>query len=176
LPPLRRSWSYRALAGSDRGKGDIAASVNEARRAVLGAFEGSAEAFSPIVYLRGPDGVLFDFKGRKVAPPDHRVAPQPATSGINPALGRLLNKPFSLLLGDRSRQQRPALVGFRDKLHKELAKASAPVSTHLPMSALTQRFALHRGVARLGAEFQKAFRGGSLRSLVGPGAPGPHNP
>jgi hypothetical protein len=59
---------YRALAGADQGKGDVARCLNEARRAILAAFEGSAEAFSPVLYLRGPDGVLFDFKGRKVTP------------------------------------------------------------------------------------------------------------
>ncbi|AUX45918.1 uncharacterized protein SOCE26_074200 [Sorangium cellulosum] len=169
---------YRALAGASRSKGDIAAAMNEARRAMLGAFEGSAEAFSPVVYLRGPDGVLFDFKGRKITAPAPHPAAKPAARGLDPALARLLGKPFSLLLGDRFRGQRPVLSGFRDKLHKELVKASVPASPALPMSAIAQRFALHRGVTRLDAEFQKTFRDGAppppfvevLAGFVGPGA------
>lgn len=57
---------YRALSGADRGRGDIANAMNEARRAILGSFETSAEAFSPVVYLRGPDGVIFNFDERQI--------------------------------------------------------------------------------------------------------------
>ena len=168
---------YRAMAGADRGRGDIAVAMNEARRAVLGSFESSAQAFSPVVYLRGPDGVLFDFKGRKVAPPSPTASVSETPSGMNPALARVLQKPFSLLIGDRSREQRAALAGFRDKLQKELVKASTPATAQMSMSALAQRFVLHRGAQKLGAEFQKAFRGGAppptylepLARLVKPG-------
>jgi len=168
---------YRALAGADRGRGDIAMAMNEARRAVLGSLEASAQAFSPVLYLRGPDGVLFDFKGRKVAPPSSITVVSQAPSGMNPALARILAKPFSLLLGDRSREQRAAVAGFRDKLQKELAKTSVPVAPQISMSALAQRFTLHRGAAKLTAEFQKIFRGGTpaptfvepLARLVKPG-------
>ena len=167
---------YRALASSQRGKGDIAIGMNEARRSILATFEGSAEAFSPVVYLRGPDGVLFDFKGRKIAPPALSAAAA-TPSGLDPAVGRILSKPFSLLLGDRWRDQRGALTSFRDKLNKDLAKVSPQVSPILSMSALTQRFSLHRGGAKLCAEFQKAFRGGAppppfleaLARVIGPG-------
>jgi hypothetical protein len=168
---------YRALAGRDRGQGDIALALNEARRAILGAFEGSAEAFSPVVYLRGPDGVLFDFKGRKLAPPAPRAVATPVRSGIDPALAKLLGRPFSLVIGDRWKSEQATLQGFRDKLHKELAKASAPAAQALPMSAVAQRFALHRGADKLGGEFQKAFPGGvaappivrALGRVIGPG-------
>src|SRR5262249_27962461 len=80
---------YRALAGVDQENGDIALAINEARRAILGAFEGSAEAFTPAVYLRGPSGVLFDFKGRKVAAPAPRPAARQGSSRLDPALRRL---------------------------------------------------------------------------------------
>jgi hypothetical protein len=168
---------YRALAGGGKGQGDIAQSLNEARRAILGAFEGSAEAFSPVVYLRGPDGVLFDFKGRKVAPAAPQRTVTEASRGIEPALVRLVRGPFALLLGDRWKGERAALAGFRDKLHQELAKLSVPASPELPMSALTQRFALRRGADKLGVEFQKAFRSSAaippvvvaLSRLIGPG-------
>jgi hypothetical protein len=168
---------YRALAGADQGKGNVAVSMNEARRALLGAFERSAEAFSPVVYLRGPDGVLFDFKGRKIAPPAPATAMRSAPGGMPPAFTRLLAKPFTLVLGDRFKDQRSALTSFRDKLHKELIKVSVPVGSQMSMSALAQRFAMHRGAGKLGAEFQRAFRGGAppppfidaVASFIGPG-------
>lgn len=77
---------YRTLAGADRRRGDIAVSLNEARRAVLGAFGGSAEAFSPVLYLRGSSGVLFDFGDRRLgasgtAPPSQRTTPVPRRPG-----------------------------------------------------------------------------------------------
>jgi hypothetical protein len=167
---------YRALAGQGQAQGDIALALNEARRAVLGAFEGSAETFSPVVYLRGPEGVLFDFKRRKVAPP----APQPSSaSGIDPALRRLLGRPYSLLLGDHWKEEPASLRGFHHKLHKELAKTSPTVSAELSMSALAQRFAIHRGADKLGAEFQRAFRSGTaapplVRSVARLLCPGVH--
>ena len=173
---------YRALAGADRGKGDVAVAMNEARRAILGAFDGSAEAFSPVVYLRGPDGVIFDFKARKLVAPTPRISMRPpAASSIDPALARLLQRPFSLLLGDhfvgRSGEQRAILAGFRDKLQKELVKTAVSASTALPLSVLTQRYSLHRGPVKLHAEFQKAFRAVAqtppfierLACLLGPG-------
>jgi len=150
---------YSALAGAQRTKGDIAAASNEARRAILGASQGGAQAFSLVVYLRGPDGVLFDFKDRKLTPPE--AAPAPRPSGLAPAVSRLLAKPFSLILGDRSREQRRPLEAFRDRLHKELAKAAITTPPTIPMSMLAQRFALYRGEPKLGAEFQKTFRSGA---------------
>ncbi|AUX42468.1 hypothetical protein SOCE26_039010 [Sorangium cellulosum] len=168
---------YRALAGAGLGKGDIAVALNEARRAVLGAFEGSAEAFSPVVYLRGPNGVLFDFKGRKVAPPVSPAVVSAAARAVDPGLARIVSRRFSLLLGDRWRADRAVLDGFRDKLRTEIAKVSEPPPAGLPMSALTQLYALRRGADKLGAEFQRAFRAGAeappvikaLARALGPG-------
>jgi CHAT domain len=59
---------YRALAGAGPHSGDVAWSMNEARRALLGEYEESAEALSPVLYLRGPDGALFDFTGKHHEP------------------------------------------------------------------------------------------------------------
>lgn len=168
---------YRALAGQSKSHGDVARAANEARRAILGSFEGSAQAFSPVVYLRGPDGVIFDFKGRKVAPPVAAAAPLAGATGSHLAIARLVEKPFALVMGDRSRQQRPTIVSFRDKLQKDLAKASVLVPPDMSMSAITQRFALHRGPMKLSTEFQKSFRGAAdppdfvsaLARLVEPG-------
>lgn len=71
---------YRALAGADCGRADVAVAMNEARRMILSAFEATAQAFSPVVYLRGPDGVIFDFNERQVvAPPRVKLNPDPMT-------------------------------------------------------------------------------------------------
>jgi hypothetical protein len=50
---------YRTLTTAARSRGDVAASLSAARRSLL--LE-SAEGFSPVLYLRGADPGLFDFK------------------------------------------------------------------------------------------------------------------
>jgi len=55
---------YRALTAPNAYAGNIAAAVNEGRRMILSSFGGSAEAFSPVVYLRDMDGIIFDFSER----------------------------------------------------------------------------------------------------------------
>lgn len=85
---------YRTLAGADRRRGDIAVSLNEARRAVLGAFGGSAEAFSPVLYLRGSSGVLFDFADRKLGAAAPSLPQPPSKPGaVTPALAAGIRKP-----------------------------------------------------------------------------------
>src|SRR5262249_29883653 len=54
---------YRSLAGAGRAVGDIGTSVAAARRTLLAA---SAEAFSPVLFLRGAGSVIFDFTDRRV--------------------------------------------------------------------------------------------------------------
>jgi hypothetical protein len=187
---------YRALAGKDQSRGDIAFALHEARRAILGAFEGSAEAFSPVLTLRGSDPVLFDFKGRKLAPPAPRPPSRAGGGALDPALGKLLGgpgrrpgaapdpsalgpRPFSLLLGDQGRDERSALDGLRDRLEKALAKIADPAPKGLPLSALCQRFSFLRGARELGNEFQRAFRGSGagrvlLDALARRAGPGVH--
>lgn len=168
---------YRALAGSDRRGGDIAVAMNEARRAILAAFAASAEALSPVLYLRGPDGVIFDFKGRKVAPPRAPAAVTAAARAVDPSLARVLRAPFSLVLGDRWKTEKPALDGFRARLQKELAEAHDPVPGDLPMSTLLQRFELRQGAESLGDAFQDTFGSGApsppivaaVARVLGPG-------
>jgi len=152
---------YGALAGAAQRSGDVARSLNEARRAILAdpRFPESAEAFSPVLYLRGNHSALFDFKHRKVAPP---VAPRPGPCGalasIDPALERLLHGgPFSLVLGDRWKHERTELDTFRQKLRSSLRDEVEPPRSGLPMSALTQRFAFRYGAERLTREFKKIF-------------------
>lgn len=56
---------YRALVGHHERRGDVAAALNDGRRAMLGALGGSAEAFSPVLYLRGTNGRVFEFGDRE---------------------------------------------------------------------------------------------------------------
>ena len=60
---------YRALLGAASRMGNVAFSLNEARRKVLEDFHNSAEAFSPVLYLRGQDSILFDFRFQQLDPP-----------------------------------------------------------------------------------------------------------
>lgn len=150
---------YRVLAGSNEA-GNVAIATNAARRMILSAHENSAEALSPVLYLRGPNGQIFDFNARKPTPalaPTHTRGPaQPIA--IPPSLTRIIRAPFSLVLGDRWQDEREARLKFRSKLHNELRQASISLPEGLPMGTVAQWFALHRGPAKLGTEFQKSFQ------------------
>ncbi|MCP3139982.1 CHAT domain-containing protein [Pyxidicoccus xibeiensis] len=151
---LCSSTFYRALTGAEARRGDVAYSLSEARRMVLTQHQGSAEAFSPVLYLRGRDATLFDFKARKVGAPHAapvRASPLPAS------LRLLLNQRFSLLLGDRWSDERSMLEAFRVRLRRGLEEASAPAPAGLSMSALAQRYAFRMGKDSLDSEFQDVF-------------------
>ena len=148
---------YRALTAIHRPVADVALALNDARRALMATYDASAEALNPVVYVRGPEGRIFDFKGRKVEPPRPNVTISAEAGQVPSGLARILRGPFSLVLGDRWKQDRKALEKFRDKLQQELTKIAAPPNG-LPMSTLAQRFALHQGAEKLGNEFQRAFR------------------
>jgi hypothetical protein len=150
---------YRAMTGVDRYAGDIALAMNESRLAMLATYDSSAEALSPVLYLRAPNGNIFDFHRRKPTPPRTSVPGSAHSDDVPSGITRILRTPFSLVLGDRWKDDRVALDKFRDKLQKELAKAVAPPAG-LSMSALAQWFVLYRGADKLGSEFQKAFRSG----------------
>ena len=121
---------YRTLAGADRSRGDVALSLNEARRAVLGSFGGSAEAFSPVLYLRGSSGVLFDFTGRALgaAPATSERAVMPPSAprkpgALAPSIAAEIRKPGAA----------PAAKPRKDDAADEVEPA--PVSrTPLPIS------------------------------------------
>ncbi len=124
---------YRALIADQWG--DVALSLTDARREVLNEFNDSAEAFSPVLYLRGRDSVLFDFRSRKVAPP--RMA-EGAPEEMAPSLLKLLEQPFTLLLGDLWKDERVLLEDFHERLRKELASENGAMLSSLSMSALSQ--------------------------------------
>lgn len=140
---------YRELAGQDRGAGDVARSLNEARRSLLKAFQGSAEAFV------------------KPAP---RVATQGDARAVDPALERLLHYRygFSVVLGDRWKWDMPALDDFRGELRRRLERQRRKTPSNLPMSALTQRFALHCGADWLTTipDLQQALRNATTYCLT----------
>jgi len=153
---LCSSTFYRSLTGANSPqKGDVALSLHEARRMVL-MEHGTAEAFSPVLYLRGHDSVLFDFKHRK-----ELKAPAPTPRTDNPlalALEPLLEAPFSLLLGDQWGHQRPALEDFHQRLREELANTGgAQPPEHLATSALAQQYLLRLGEKELDFVFQETL-------------------
>ncbi len=94
---------YRALTEAHQGAGDVLFAANEGRRAVLGAYEGSAQALSPVVVLRGPDGKVFHFEQR-----DELVRPSTTLPPIVERLpkgdegAREFEKLVSLLLRQRA--------------------------------------------------------------------------
>src|SRR5262249_18725804 len=136
---------YRALTGADRTSGDIGASVAAARRTMIAT---SAEAFSPVLFLRGSDSVIFDFTGRRVQRPGGKKKGR----ALAPALPTALDRPFSLVLGD--------LVDDRAILQKQLQdfmKGNGDVlAEDIPLSTLTQRCVLKYGEEVLESLFQEA--------------------
>ncbi len=53
---------YQSMVAHGPSRGNVARSLNDARRVVLADFGGSAEAFSPVLYLRAPQSSLFYFR------------------------------------------------------------------------------------------------------------------
>ncbi|AKJ03791.1 CHAT domain-containing protein [Archangium gephyra] len=155
---------YRSLTQAAAQRGDVARSLHDARRSILGQYEQSAEAFSPVLYLRGHESTLFDFKRRKVVPPSPPTQVKPAAS-TDPGVGallELLQQPFSLLLGDHG-------SGTFEPLHKllreQLQEAPWTAPEHLPLSALAQRYALQSGEDELRLRFQEAVNRDVLPSM-----------
>ncbi len=137
---------YRSLTGSERGQGAIGQCVAAARRTLLAQ---SAEAFSPILYLRGSESVLFNFEGRRVNKPSGKRR----SRSLAPALQALLDKPFTVVLGDLDQD--------RTTLHAELTQFMAESGDKPPegmsLSALTQRCMLRFGQEVLHSLFQQAL-------------------
>ncbi|WP_437642403.1 CHAT domain-containing protein [Sorangium sp. So ce854] len=137
---------YRALTGASLGQGDIGASVSAARRTLLSQ---SAEAFSPILYLRGSDSVVFNFQGRRVARPGKKGR----SRALAPALQGLLERPFTMVLGDLE-DDRAAL---QRELEQFMQESGEPAAQAMSLSALTQRCVLRFGQEVLHSLFQQAL-------------------
>lgn len=172
---------YWALASArHERRGDVAAALNFARLRLF-AFKGaSAETFSPVLHLRSHESALFEFKATAREPASEVSAPRPEPSPppppplpsaaaaevavANPFIERIASKPFSLILGDRWkndsewREEEAAFKSFRDHVEAELAKRSVAPPANLPTSALFERAALQLGGERLDGLFQRFFR------------------
>lgn len=165
---LCSSEIYRTLTGAERGLGDIGASVAAARRTLLAH---SAEAFSPILFLRGTGSAIFDFGERRVS----RQRARRSSRGLSPALQSLLERPFTMVLGDFE-EDRAALKVELLSFMKEGGDTAAAI---LSLSALTQRCALRFGQESLHMLFQQALMAsleepvpplaGALARLAAPG-------
>lgn len=143
---------YTHLIGARIGGGDVGASMQASRRTLLA---GSADGFSPVLYLRGPDAQLFDLEERRLKPP--KATRGGSASGELPApLRTLLQGPFSLILGEAWDDE--ATVEIRDRLREALLEAlklDASTEAHTPLFSLAQRHALAAGRLKLDRLFQK---------------------
>lgn len=156
---------YRSLAGTATHRGNVARSLHDARRTLLAEFQESAEAFSPVLYLRGHEPILFELQGRKPRPPSPQAptAHSHEAESAAQALREMLQKPCSLLLGDHG--VRP-LEDLRQAMHEELQGTSRKASIELPLSALAQRYALEFGDESLSTLFQTMSQGAPHSPLM----------
>lgn len=137
---------YRSLTSAGAA-GDIGASVAAARRTLLAT---SAEAFSPILFLRASDSVLFDFSRRKINKPSGKRK----TRALAPALVSLLDKPlYTIVLGDVEEDHEL----LRRELTIFLEENGDKPETTMSISALTQRCVLRFGDEVLHSLFQQAI-------------------
>ncbi|MDI3284726.1 CHAT domain-containing protein [Polyangium sp. 15x6] len=144
---------YRSLTATGAA-GDIGASVAAARRTLLAQ---SAEAFSPILFLRSSDSVLFDFARRKVVKPSGKRRAR----ALAPALQNLLDKPpYTLVLGDVD-EDRAAL---KEELTKFMEENEDKPDPAMSLSAITQRCVLRFGEEVLHSLFQQAVGGACRRA------------
>jgi CHAT domain len=146
---------YRSLTGADRSSGDIGASVAAARRTLIA---GSAEAFSPILFLRGSDSVIFDFAGRRVSKPGAKKKGK----ALAPAFQTLLDKPFCMVLGELEDDR----AVLQHQLEQFMTENGEALVEGQALSTLTQRCVLKFGQDVLHSLFQDA-----LASLSQAGAP-----
>lgn len=159
---------YKSLTEARQSQGDVGASMAAARRTLLSQ---SAEAFSPVLYLRGSDSVIFDFDGRKVSKPSAKRKGK----NLAPALQALLERPFHLVLGDLDEDR----VTLREEFSQFLQENGDKPSEGMSLSAITQRCALRFGQEVLHSLFQQALTGtlqagppplvGALGRLIPPG-------
>jgi len=159
---------YRSLAGEGRAVGDIGASVAAARRTLLTE---SAEAFSPVLFLRGAGSVIFDFHERRIV--KRRAERRPMA--LPPALQNLLERPFSLILGDLGDDK----AALRNEFITFLNENGETGVEGLSLSALAQRCTLKSGSEYLLSLFQQTLTVsadseaspliGALARFTGPG-------
>jgi len=161
---------YRALTSAERDHGDVVASLTAARRALL---VHGAEGLSPVVYLRAPGAVVFDFEGRATvtpAPPrrEHRIR--------DARVAAILDAPFSLVFDD-AQTSRAAITREARRLLEDRGDAACE-EDESGDDGVIAACALLCGTSALGAVVQRAL-GPSLDAPVAPlalalaGAAGP---
>lgn len=147
---------YRSLTATG-ANGDIGVSVAAARRTLLAQ---SAEAFSPILYLRGSNSMLFDFGRRKLTKPSGKRK----SRTITPVLQTLLDKSsYTVVIGDVD-EDRTALC---EELRTFLKEHGDSPEAGLSLSAITQRCVLKFGEEVLHSLFQQVVAG-SLSTAPSP--------
>jgi CHAT domain-containing protein len=159
---------YRVLSGARRQGhpeyegGDVAASLVAARRSLL---LDSAEAFSPVLYLRGIGSTIFDFsRNRRVSPPRAVPAITDPAVALAPALRALLQQQFSLILGDNHdrAEDKAALRAAIERFLRDDGGDSGLRDASL--GVLAQRCLLRFGKGKLDELFQEAL----IDTLGGP--------
>lgn len=168
---------YRALSLARDGAGDVAAATAAMRRALA---ERGAEAFSPVLYLRGSSARIFDLRRRRLIAPTTTLAPTAASGAQLRPLHAVLDAPFSLVLGDIGERFAGA-DALRADLEAGLVERGEAIVPSLDLSTLAERYYLHSGRGKLQRLFQKDIGAAVkiavpnfLRSLVGRVGPGAH--
>lgn len=137
---------YQSLTRAEQTQGDIGASLAAVRRTLLAQ---SSEAFSPVLYLRGSDSVLFNFEGRRVTKPRGKQKAR----NLAPALQALLEHPFTLVLGDIDEDR----VALQKEFGQFLEENGDKPPEGATLSSITQRCALRFGQEVLHSLFQQAL-------------------
>lgn len=150
---------YTHLIGARAGGGDVGASTQAARRTLMGT---SADAFSSVLYLRGPDARLFDLDSRHLRPPrPGRASRGPAIDELPPALARLFAGPYTLLLGETWWDE--ATLEAHERLRVGLVEALKAIGEEsqagTPLFSLAGHYVLKAGRIKLDRLFQKILRG-----------------
>jgi hypothetical protein len=149
---------YQVLASARQPAqegGNVVASLAAARSRLL--MENSAEAFSPVVYLRGLDATIFDFrKNRRATRPMSVPALTGPAADLAPALRALLQKPFSLVLGNND-QRAEDTAALRDQVERFLTEQDDKGFKDVPLGVLAQRCLLRFGQGKLSELFQEAL-------------------
>jgi CHAT domain-containing protein len=147
---------YQVLAGAgpeNRGAGDVVASLVAARSSLLGD---SAEAFSPVLYLRGTEAAIFDFsRNRRLSPARPAPAPGPAAD-LAPALRALLQQRFSLILGDNDHRAEDK-AALRAQIERFLREEGDRGLQDASLGVLAQRCLMRSGKDKLYELFQEAL-------------------
>ncbi len=159
---------YQALTAAEQTSGDVGASMSAARHTLLAH---GAQAFSPVLYLRCPQSVIFEFDQRRIVPPGSK-----RTQKLIPtALQALLEKPFTLVLGDLDADR----LAFRKDLQVFMQENGDAADEQASLSALTQRCVMRFGQEVLQSLFQQSLSAGlteqpplpieALAEHIGPG-------